>query len=95
MPNLAHEQHLIDVDMENLQHMLGIGSHIKKNRWGYRNHFAPAGTDIQSMERLEQAGLVYKGRPYGDAYMYHANESGCRVAGLKPAQIRSALSDGY
>lgn len=93
MPNSAQEHHLLDVDMENLRHMLGIGSHIKKTRWGYRNHFAPAGNDVQSMERLEQAGLVYKGHPYSDTCMYHANESGCKAAGLKPAQIRNALSD--
>ncbi|EGQ60717.1 hypothetical protein GGI1_02220 [Acidithiobacillus sp. GGI-221] len=43
-------------DMENLRHMLGICSHIKKRKWGYRNHFAPGGADIQSMERLA-AGL--------------------------------------
>ena len=49
-----------DTDMGNLCHMLGIGSHIKKRQWGYRNHFAPCGADIQSMERLESAGL----KPY-------------------------------
>ena len=37
-----------DADIENLRHMLGIGSHIKKRQWGYRNHFAPGGTDIWS-----------------------------------------------
>ncbi|MDA8152035.1 MAG: hypothetical protein ACYCVT_07210 [Acidithiobacillus ferrooxidans] len=51
-----------DTDRDNLRHMLGIGSHIKKRQWGYRNHFAPAGVDLQSMERLESAGLVRKGR---------------------------------
>lgn len=78
-----------DTDMVNLRHMLGIGSHIKKRQWGYRNHFAPGGADIQSMERLESAGLVRKGRPYEETYYYHATEAGCRAAGLKPYQIRN------
>jgi hypothetical protein len=27
-----------DANIENLRHMLGIGPHIKKRRWGYSNH---------------------------------------------------------
>ena len=80
-----------DTDMGNLRHMLGISSHIKKRQWGYRNHFAPAGADIQSMERLEGAGLVQKGRPYEDTHYYHATEAGCVAAGLNPAQIKKAM----
>ena len=80
-----------DTDRDNLRHMLGIGSHIKKRQWGYRNHFAPAGVDLQSMERLESAGLVRKGRPYEDTHYYHATEAGCVAAGLNPAQIKKAM----
>lgn len=80
-----------DTDMNNLRHMLGIGSHIKKRQWGYRNHFAPGGSDIQSMERLEEAGLVQKGRPYEETHYYHATEAGCVAAGLKPVQIKKAM----
>ncbi len=79
-----------DSDMENLRHMLGIGSHIKKRQWGYRNHFAPGGADIQSMERLEFSGLVRKGRAYEETHYYHATEAGCVAAGLKPYQVRKA-----
>ncbi|MGE4529756.1 MAG: hypothetical protein AB7C98_00340 [Acidithiobacillus sp.] len=80
-----------DDDLTNLRHMLGIGLHIQKRQWGYRNHFAPGGTDIQSMERLEELGLVQKGRIYEDTHYYHATEAGCQVAGLKPYQIRKAM----
>ncbi|WP_232821356.1 hypothetical protein [Acidithiobacillus ferrivorans] len=80
-----------DVDMENLRHMLGIGSHIKKRQWGYRNHFAPGGADIQSMERLEAVVLVRKGQPYQETHYYHATEAGCVAAGLKPHQVRRAM----
>ena len=80
-----------DTDMGNLRHMLGIGSHIKNRQWGYRNHFAPGGADIQSMERLESAGLVRKGRTYEETHYYHATEAGCVAAGLKPYQIRKAM----
>lgn len=80
-----------EADMDNLRHMLGIGSHIKKRQWGYRNHFAPGGPDIQSMERLAEAGLVRKGQPYQETHFYHATEAGCVAAGLKPHQIRKAM----
>ncbi|MBU2839455.1 hypothetical protein HF670_07735 [Acidithiobacillus thiooxidans] len=80
-----------EADIENLRHMLGIRKHIKKRSWGYRNYFAPAGEDIQSMERLEKAGLVRKGCVYGETYYYHATETGCSVAGLKPYQIQNVM----
>ncbi len=80
-----------DMDMDNLRHMLGIGSHIKKRQWGYRNHFAPGVSDVQSMERLESAGLVRKGQLYQDSHFYHATEAGCVAAGLKPVQIKKAM----
>lgn len=80
-----------DTDMNNLRHMLGTGSHIKKRQWGYRNHFAPAGEDIGSMERLEIVGLVQKGHSYNDTHYYHATEAGCAAAGLNRAQTRKAI----
>jgi len=80
-----------DTDLSYLRHMLGIGEHIKKRHWGYRNHFAPGGVDIQYMERLEAAGLVRKGRVYEDTNYYHATEAGCVAAGLKPHQVRKAM----
>ncbi len=83
-------QAVTDTDLDNLRHMLGIGAHIKKRRWGYRNHFAPGGADIQSVKRLESAGLVRKGQPYHETHFYHATEAGCFLAGLKPSQIRKA-----
>ena len=82
---------MLDEDMQNLRHMLGAGSHIKKRNWGYRNHFAPAGDDVQSMLRLESAGLVIKGKPYHETYYYHATKAGCEAAGLEPYQIQKAL----
>ena len=91
IPERERKALLSDADIENLRHMLGIGSHIKKRQWGYRNHFVPGGADIQSMERLELAGLVRKGRPYEDTHYYHATEDGCAAAELKPYQIRKAM----
>ncbi len=80
-----------DIDMDNLRHMLGAGPHTKKSKWGYRNFFAPTSAYIQSMERLEEAGFVRKGRPFLDNHYYHATEAGCAAAGLKPYQVRRAL----
>lgn len=78
-------------DLDNLRHMLGAKEHIKRRDWGYRNHFAPSAGNIQSMDRLEIAGLVVKGGKYNDYHMYHATEEGCKVAGLNKAQTKRAL----
>lgn len=82
---------LDDNDMNNLRHMLGVGSHIAKREWGYRNHFAPGGDNIKSMERLETAGLVRRGRPYRETHYYHATEKGCKAAGLNKKQTNNAM----
>jgi len=79
-------------DISNLKHMLGIGRHIPKNDWGYRNHFLPGGDDIASMERLLSAGYVWRGKPCAGTFFYHATESGCKTAGLSEARTREALS---
>lgn len=79
-------------DMNNLRHMLGIGRHIPKKQWGFRNYFAAAISDMPSMTRLELAGLVRRGRPYEDAYYFHATEVGCVAAGLNGKQMREAVS---
>jgi hypothetical protein len=78
-------------DMDNLRHMLGAQPHIPKQQWGFRNFFLPGGIDVQSMERLEAAGLVSKGRVYLDTYYYHATEAGCAAIRLNKRQTRDAL----
>lgn len=73
-------------DLENLHHMLGIGAHIKRRQWGYRNHYAPGADDIESMERLVKYGLAVRGRAYNNMHYYHATLAGCIVAGLSVAK---------
>lgn len=81
-------------DMDNLRHMLGIGWHIRTKHWGFRNYFASSVSDMPSMMRLEAAGLVRRGRPYEDAYYFHATEAGCVAAGLSAKQTRETLLGG-
>ena len=69
-------------DMENLRHMLGISQRTPRNQWGYRNYYASSISDMPSMARLETAGLVRRGRPYEDAYYFHATKAGCLAVGL-------------
>lgn len=78
-------------DVENLRHMLGATYPNKQREWGYRNYYC-ANLGDKSMERLEQAGLVIKGRVSSDQAYYHATETGCKLAGLDARQIRRALS---
>jgi len=78
-------------DVENLRHMLGATYPNKQREWGYRNYYC-ANLGNKSMERLEQAGLVIKGRVSGDQAYYHATEAGCKTAGLDARQIRRALN---
>ena len=81
----------LDTDMDNLRHMLGARSDQKKRNWGYRNHYAPGSSlDVQSMERLELAGLVERGKPYYEAHFYHATEKGCAALGFSPTQTKRA-----
>lgn len=69
-------------DLDNLRHMLGVS---EKNRRGYRNYFVAGGKDVESMERLREAGFVVK----NDALVlsrdpcYHATTEGARAVGLK------------
>ena len=78
-------------DRDNLHHMLGVGAHIPKRRWGFRNYYACGLADLPSLERLEAAGLVRRGQPYEDGYYFQATEAGCALAGLNARQRREAL----
>lgn len=77
-------------DMNNLRHMLGVGSHIAKKDWGYRNYFnaQPGHFDEPSLLRLEASGLVRRGqRDY-----WHATEAGCKAIGLTDKQTKKAFA---
>jgi hypothetical protein len=68
-------------DMEILRHMLGIGSHIRKRDWGFRNYFnaGEGHSDMPSLKRLEAAGLVVQFR----ADYWAATDDGKRAVGLE------------
>lgn len=80
----------IIADMETLRHMLGVGEHIHKRDWGYRNYYnAEEGHDgMPSLLRLEGNGLIVRGH-HG---YWHATESGCKAIGLTAKQINKAFS---
>ena len=82
---------LLAADFEKLKHMTGCQSRYPKRLWGFRNHFAPGGKDIESMERLEKAGFVNRGSRYYETNYFHATEAGCKAIGMKPAQIKNAM----
>lgn len=73
----------IATDLENLRHMVGVGKHTPRNRWGYRNYFAAGQDDTASMERLVAYGLAVRGKPFDEYnHYYHATVAGGVVAGL-------------
>lgn len=76
-------------DMNNLRHMLGVGSHIPKRDWCYRNYFnaGPGHSDMPSIERLVSSGLAEEYRPE----YYRATVAGMRAIGLNEKQIKKAL----
>lgn len=78
-------------DLDNLRHMLGVGSHIAKNKWGYRNYFAATGDQCMEMERLVTAGLAERGWHSNDITYYHATIAGCDAIGLGKAAKRRAF----
>jgi hypothetical protein len=69
-------------DLDNLRHMLGVS---ERHRRGYRNYFVAGGKDVASMERLREAGFVFKNERYGLSAdpCYHATLQGARAIGLK------------
>lgn len=71
-------------DMVRLRHMLGVKPGYPSQFWGYRNHyFAGNAADIESMTRLEQAGLVRRNER-AEGYCYNATAAGCEAAGIGP-----------
>lgn len=77
-------------DLKVLAHMLGADISRLYECWGCRNYFAPTASDMPVMYRLEEAGFVYKGRPYNEYHFYHATPGGCRIVGLDKAQTLRA-----
>jgi hypothetical protein len=90
---LNAELDLTSDDLDNLRHMVGASSNIPKRQWGYRNHFAAGEKDIDSMNRLETAGYVTKGKSYRNSFYYHATLKGCKAIGLSKAATKRALED--
>lgn len=73
-------------DLEHLRHTVGAGSSIP----GYRNHFVPSDAQMESMRRLEDAGLV---TTTPGSSVYRATKDGCIVVGLNPIEVRRALDE--
>ena len=69
-------------DMDNLRHMLGVD---ERHPRGYRNYFVAGESDVPSMERLREQGLVVKNERYrlSDDPCYHATVEGARFLGLQ------------
>lgn len=69
-------------DMDNLRHMLGVSDRHPR---GYRNYFVAGDSDVASMERLREAGLVVKNERYkmSEDSCYHATQNGARFIGLE------------
>jgi len=88
MPELTKKQN------EDLRHMLGVVSNVKKSNWGYRNYYcAGVGSqDEASFTQLVEAGLATRGRVIneGDSVYFHATEAGMDAIGLTLAQKKRA-----
>ena len=78
-----------------LTHMLGVGSHIKKNQHGYRNYFCAGigGDDFAAMKDMESLGLVVAGHIINDGrdQYFFATLKGCESIGLSKAAIKRAM----
>lgn len=74
-------------DMNNLRHMLGVGSHIHKRDWGARNYFnaGEGHADMPSLLRLEASGLIKRNSQRPD--YWHATISGAKAIGLETSLI--------
>lgn len=78
-----------------LRHMLGAGSHYKKQQHGFRNRFCAGigGPDYEEMLAMEDAGLVEAGVKIngGRDQFFSATVAGCEAIGLSKAAIKRAF----
>ena len=84
---------LTDEEMDNLQHMLGVRSHVHKRDWGFRNYYCASIGSKQEQELLHlvQVGFVMEGYRDEINVFFHATELGCFAAGLSNLQTKRAL----
>ena len=80
-------------DLRLLRHMVGATGRDRR-AWGYRNHFAPGAHDMESMARLEAAGLAVRGTPYWSGCFFHATEAGLDRLGVGRVVKRRILNGG-
>lgn len=75
--------------MNILTHMLGVGDHVPKKQWGYRNHYCARAGSPEEAELMELVGLdlVEKGAERLTSTYFHCTELGCKAAGLSKAAI--------
>ncbi len=79
---MSEKQITVD-DLDNLRHALGVSDRCRK---GYRNYFVAGGKDVESFERLCEAGFAVKNlRPYVGSSdpCYHATLEGAKAVGLR------------
>ncbi len=80
-----------------LTHTLGAGSHIRKSKHGYRNHFcASVGShNYKAFEEMVSAGFAERGASLngGKSVYFRATVEGCKAVGLSKAAIKRAFED--
>ena len=80
-----------------LRHMLGVGDHIAKRSWGYRNRFCAAvgGDDQKKLQAMQRAGLVVSGARINEGrnVFYWATKFGCEAIGLTQTVIKRVFED--
>lgn len=77
-------------DMDILRHTLGVGSHIPKRDWGYRNYFnaGDGHGDMPSLLRLCASGLMRRVNPE----YWMATEAGMRAIAMTAKQMKRSQS---
>jgi len=82
---------ITEEELGHLQHMLGVGIHISKRNWGYRNYFCASPEQEKEFLNLMRNGFVQIGKRDNLYVYYHATELGCVVVGLNKKQTNRAL----
>ncbi len=80
-----------------LTHTLGAGSHIRKSKHGYRNHFCASvdSHNYKAFEEMVAAGFAERGASLngGKSVYFRATVEGCKAVGLSKAAIKRAFED--
>lgn len=67
-----------------MEHAIGVGPHLDKRNWGFRNYFYGSPSKCSEWMELVKSGYAITRRNGADCWLYFVTESGVKSLALKP-----------